>query len=156
MLDVMRCKFLAAIPKLAFLDIERSRPLFEAPGLSRRAACADMRPALRRTLACVLALAGVGTGLGAAAPPAAAAPAFDVAYRAWEVVTGIAWHAREPALAGDCGKTFQAVAVPALRRQSKAQQDAAAVACHQRARALCASRSPAPTPDIARKCEEFR
>jgi hypothetical protein len=156
MLDVMRCKFLAAISRLAFLAIERSRPLFGAPGLSRRAACPDMHPALRRTLACVLALAGTGTGLGAAAQPAAAAPAFDVAYRAWEVVTGIARHDRDPALAGDCGKTFQAFAVPALRRQSKAQQDAAAVACHQQARALCASRSPAPTPDIASKCEEFR
>ena len=106
----------------------------------------------RRAPACLLALASVH----ASAQAVAAAPPFDAAYRAWDVVSGIARHERDPALRGVCGQTFQVAAVPALRRQTKAQQDAAAAACHQQARALCASRAAARTAAIAGKCEEFR
>lgn len=105
-------------------------------------------------LAWLLVLAAAGAVWPVGAQPPAAVPPFDVAYRAWELVGDIARRDREPALAGECGRSFQAAAVPALRRQTKAQQDAAAVACQQQARTLCAERG-GRTPDTATRCREF-
>ncbi|MDB5914331.1 MAG: hypothetical protein JWP22_3006 [Ramlibacter sp.] len=87
---------------------------------------------------------------------AAAAPAFDVAYRAWDVVTDVARHNGDPRISGDCGKTFRPFVTPALRRQSKQEQETAAVACHETARAVCADRGLRRTAEMAAKCEEFR
>lgn len=83
-------------------------------------------------------------------------PAFDVAYRAWELVTAVARHHRDPSIAGECGRTFQPFVVPALRRQTKQEQAAAAIACQAQARALCASDRVPRTADFGKKCEEFR
>lgn len=93
--------------------------------------------------------------LGVPAQPVGA-PDFEQAYRAWEVVTAMARHHRDPALGGACASTFRAVAVPALRRQTPQEQAAAAGACQQQARALCANRGLARTPDVAAKCADLR
>ena len=92
----------------------------------------------------------------AAAPVAAVAPAFDVAYRAWDVVTDIARHNRAPDVSGECGRTFRPFVIPGLRRQTAQEQDVAAAACYETARSVCASRTLQRTPEMARKCEEFR
>ena len=93
---------------------------------------------------------------GVAAQPAPAAPAFDVAYRAWDVVTDIARHNRAPEISGECGKTFRPFVIPGLRRQTRQEQDLAAAACHDTARSVCANARLQRTPEMARKCEEFR
>lgn len=103
-----------------------------------------------------IALAALCASFHAAAQPAAAAPDFALGYRAWNLVTEFARHNRNPALSGECGSTFRAVAVPALRRQTKQEQDAASAVCYQRARELCANPALARTPDIATKCGDFR
>lgn len=92
----------------------------------------------------------------AAAHAAAPAPPFDVAYRAWEVVTGMARHNRDPALQGECGRTFRPFVIPGLKRQTKQDEDTAAAACVEAARSLCADRRLQRTADTAKKCEEFR
>lgn len=92
-------------------------------------------------------------GATQAAPPA---PPFDVAFRAWEIVTQLARSSGDAAVSGTCGKTFQASAVPALRRQTRQEQDAAAVACVQAARAACTSATLRRPPDIEKQCGEFR
>lgn len=104
---------------------------------------------------CVLAALSVAWAPAGLAAPADV-PAFDVAYRAWDVVGDVARQRGDPSLRGECGRTFQAAAVPALRRQAKPERDAAAVACVQQARALCANAAAARPPETARKCEEFR
>jgi hypothetical protein len=93
---------------------------------------------------------------GAAAQPAAPAPAFDVAYRAWDVVTDIGRHNRASDISGDCGKTFRPFVVPGLRRQTREEQDVAAAACYATARSVCANLRLQRTAEMARKCEEFR
>jgi hypothetical protein len=93
---------------------------------------------------------------GACAEPAAPAPAFDVAYRAWDAVTDIARHNRDPGLSGECGKTFRPFVIPGLKRQTRQEQDLAAAACHAAARSVCANGRLQRTPEMARKCEEFR
>lgn len=93
---------------------------------------------------------------GVAAQAAAAAPAFDVAYRAWDVVTDLARHNRAPEISGECGKTFRPFVIPGLRRQTPQQQDVAAAACYETARFVCANRGLQRTPNMAKKCEEFR
>lgn len=92
----------------------------------------------------------------AAAHAASPAPAFDVAYRAWDVVNDFARHHRDPRLAGECGKTFRPFVIPGLKRQTKQDEEIAATACHDAARALCANARLQRTADMARKCEEFR
>ncbi|HEY8355890.1 MAG TPA: hypothetical protein VIL30_00405 [Ramlibacter sp.] len=92
------------------------------------------------------------TGVAAAQP----APAFDVAYRAWDAVTDIARHNRSPAISGECGKTFRPFVVPGLRAQPRNEQDRAALACHAAARSVCADGALQRTPEMAKKCEEFR
>ena len=83
-------------------------------------------------------------------------PSFEVAYRAWDVVTEIARHNRDPNIAGECGKTFRPFVIPGLKPQTKQDQDLAAGACHQAARSVCANGRLQRTADMARKCEEFR
>lgn len=101
-------------------------------------------------------LAGLVAVVGPLALAQPAAPAFDVAYRAWEVVTGIARHNGDPGLAGECGKTFRPFVIPGLKRQTKQEEDIAATACHAAARSACSDGRLRRTPELARKCEEFR
>lgn len=85
-----------------------------------------------------------------------AAPPFDVAYRAWDAVTDIAKHNGDPALAGECGKTFRPFVIPGLKRQTPQEQDVAATACEAAARAVCANEKLRKTPETIGKCREFR
>jgi hypothetical protein len=89
------------------------------------------------------------------AQAAAPAPPFDVAYRGWEIVTELSRHNHKPELAGQCGKTFQPFVVPALRRQTREEQDAAAIACVSAAREACAAANLQRTPEITARCREF-
>jgi hypothetical protein len=90
------------------------------------------------------------------APSADAAPPFDTAYRAWDVVTDLARRHRQPAISGECGKTFRPFVVPGLRGQSKQEQDRAAVACVGAARMACADAALRLDASIAERCREFR
>jgi hypothetical protein len=95
-------------------------------------------------------------GAAAAAQTASPAPPFDVAYRAWDAVTDIARHNHDPRIGGECGKSFRPFVIPGLKRQSVQEQDVAATACFAAARSVCANRGLQRTPDMAKKCEEFR
>ncbi|HSV83845.1 MAG TPA: hypothetical protein VLK85_32000 [Ramlibacter sp.] len=90
---------------------------------------------------------------GVAAQPA---PDFAVAYRAWDAVTDIARHNRDPNISGECGKTFRPFVIPGLKAQTRQEQDLAAAACLHTARSVCANARLQRTADMARKCEEFR
>lgn len=103
-----------------------------------------------------LAAAAMLILLAPSAQSGSPAPPFDVAYRAWDVVTELARRNGDPAISGTCAKTFQAVAVPALRRQTRQQQDVAAAACVAAARAACLNSNLKTTAETARKCQEFR
>lgn len=94
--------------------------------------------------------------LAQAAHAQTAVPEFDVAYRAWDAVTELARQQRDPSLSGECGKTFRPFVIPGLRRQTKQEQDVAAIACVRAARAACTQLRRQATGDLARKCEEFR
>ncbi|RYZ00912.1 MAG: hypothetical protein EOO24_15930 [Comamonadaceae bacterium] len=109
----------------------------------------------RRAPALAAALLAVGGAIAQPAAPAPA-PAFDVAYRAWEIVTGLARENRAPALAGDCAKTFRPFVIPGLKRQTRQEEDVAAGACVAAARSACANGSLRRSADIAKLCEEFR
>lgn len=107
--------------------------------------------AFPRAAAVVLAL--LPAGVPAFAQPA---PAFDVAYRAWDIVTDLAKQRHDPAIGGECAKTFRPFVIPGLKQQAKADQDVSARACVAAAKAACTDARLARPPDIARKCEEFR
>lgn len=107
---------------------------------------------LCRSLSCVVALL-CGPVL---AQPAAPAPAFDVAYRAWEIVTELARQNRDPGISGECGRTFRPFVIPGLKMQSKQDQDRAATACYEAARSACANARLQRGQEVARKCGEFR
>ena len=107
----------------------------------------------RRTAAAILAAVLCH---GVAAQPVAPVPEFDVAYRAWDAVTDIARHNRDPGLSGECGRTFRPFVIPGLRRQTRQEQDVAAAACYAAARSACANARLQRTAEMARKCEEFR
>ena len=94
--------------------------------------------------------------LAPAASSAAPAPPFDVAYRAWDVVTDIARNNSAPTVSGECGKTFRPFVIPGLRRQTRQEQDIAAAACVEAARSACATSKLRRSAEAARKCEEFR
>ncbi|RYY93923.1 MAG: hypothetical protein EOO24_25795 [Comamonadaceae bacterium] len=100
----------------------------------------------------LVAVAGHDAGAQVAAP----APAFDVAYRAWDVVTDIARHNRSPGLAGECAATFRPFVIPGLKRQTPQEQDVAATACVAAARSACADGRLQRTGAMAAACEEFR
>ena len=107
---------------------------------------------MRSRFAAVAVLAAL-LGHGAAAQNA---PPFDVAYRAWDAVTDIARHNRAPDIGGECAKTFRPFVTPALRRQTREEQDLAATACVAAARSACANARLERTADMARKCDEFK
>jgi hypothetical protein len=89
------------------------------------------------------------------AQPAASAPPFEVAYRAWEVVTELARNNGDPTISGECGRTFRPFVIPGLRRQTRQEEDVAAAACVESARIACRSTKLRSSADTARKCEEF-
>lgn len=93
--------------------------------------------------------------LPAAAQPAAAVP-FDVAYRAWDVVTDIARHNHASETSGDCGKQFRPFVIPGLHPQNRTEQAAIAQECVRIARSLCANLALERTREMERKCAEFR
>lgn len=101
-------------------------------------------------------VAGAILLLAQAARPASPAPPFDVAYRAWEVVTELARLNGNPNISGECGKTFRPFVSPGLRMQSRQEQQVAATACHDAARSACADRKLRTSVEIGKKCEEFR
>ncbi|MCG2595438.1 hypothetical protein LZ009_21890 [Ramlibacter sp. XY19] len=103
-----------------------------------------MRAAFALVVACVATMAH------------AEAPSFEVAYRAWDLVTELARTQRNPAISGECGKSFRPFVIPGLKRQSKEDEAVAAKACYDAARAACANPAFQRTPEFARKCEEFR
>jgi hypothetical protein len=100
----------------------------------------------------IAAAAALALGALAAAP----APPFDVAYRAWDAVTEIARHNADKRISGECGTSFRPFVTPALRRQTKEQEEAASAACVEAARSACANPRLAKPVDIAKKCQEFR
>jgi hypothetical protein len=87
---------------------------------------------------------------------AAPAPAFDVAYRAWDVVTELARHNGNANISGECGRTFRPFVIPGLRRQTREEEDVAASACFEAARTACANGKLRKSAETAKKCEEFR
>lgn len=87
---------------------------------------------------------------------AAPAPPFDVAYRAWEIVTELARHNGDPAIGGECVKTFRPFVIPALRKQTRQEQDVAASACFEAARAACTNARLRRPAAVEGKCGEFR
>ncbi|HET8747159.1 MAG TPA: hypothetical protein VFM98_16290 [Ramlibacter sp.] len=91
-----------------------------------------------------------------AAHSASPVPPFDVAYRAWEIVTELARQHRDPAISGECARTFRPFVIPALRRQTRQEQDTAAQACVTAARSACASSTLRRSEETGRKCEEFK
>ena len=90
------------------------------------------------------------------AQSASPAPPFDVAYRAWDVVTELARQYGDASISGECGKTFRPFVIPGLRRQSKQEQDLAATACFEAARSACINTRLVTSAETAKKCEEFR
>ncbi len=89
---------------------------------------------------------------GSATPP----PSFEVAYRAWDVVTELARNNGDPAISGECGRTFRPFVIPGLRRQTRPEEGVAAAACVEAARAACANTGLRKSAEIAKKCKEFR
>jgi len=87
---------------------------------------------------------------------ASPAPPFEVAYRAWEIVTELARENGGPAFSGECGRTFRPFVIPALRRQTRQEQDVAATACFEAARAACTNARLRRSAEIEGKCGEFR
>ena len=90
------------------------------------------------------------------APAPVPVPPFDVAYRAWEIVTQLARTRGEPGLSGECGRTFRPFVIPGLRRQSRQEEDVAASTCVQAARLACGNPRLPIAADLAHKCAEFR
>lgn len=91
-----------------------------------------------------------------AQPATAPAPAFEVAYRAWDIATDIARHNGNADISGDCGKTFRPFVIPGLRRQTRPEQDQAATACLAAARSVCSNPKLERTAEMEKKCGEFR
>ncbi|MBA2961715.1 MULTISPECIES: hypothetical protein [Ramlibacter] len=91
-----------------------------------------------------------------AQPTVPAPPPFDVAYRAWDVLMESARHNGDATIGGECGKTFRPFVIPGLRRQTRQEEDAAAVECVRSARAVCTNTRLKRSAETARKCEEFR
>jgi hypothetical protein len=107
-----------------------------------------------RSSSCAAAamLLAFAPGARAASPP----PSFEVAYRAWDVVTELARGNGDPAVSGECGKTFRPFVIPGLRRQTRPEEGVAAAACVEAARTACANTALRRSAETAKKCEEFR
>jgi hypothetical protein len=101
------------------------------------------------------AVAATLVAMPAAAQQPSSAPPFDVAYRAWDIVTGLSRQNRDPAIGGECAKTFRPFVIPGLKPQSRADQDVSATACVAAAKSACANKAWKRDADIAKKCEEF-
>lgn len=84
------------------------------------------------------------------------APPFEVAYRAWDVVTELARSNGDAGISGECGKTFRPFVIPGLRRQTRQEQDVAAAACFSAARAACMNGKLRISAETGKKCEEFK
>lgn len=111
---------------------------------------------LRSSSSAVVAMVLAQSSIAQPATTVAPAPAFEVAYRAWDVVTELARVHGDPAIGGECGKTFRPFVIPGLRRQTKPEEDVSAAACVKAARAACANSGLRKSAEIAKKCEEFR
>ena len=94
--------------------------------------------------------------LAPGAQSAPSAPPFEVAYRAWDVVTDLAKNNGDPNISGECGRAFRPFVIPGLRRQTNQEQDVAAAACVQAARSACMNGKLRRSAEMATKCEEFR
>lgn len=110
-------------------------------------------PALLSPLALALAMASLPV---AAQPVPSPAPPFDVAYRSWDVVTEMAKQNRDPAIGGECAKTFRPFVIPGLKPQSRQDQDVSARACVAAATAACANNALKRDAQVAKNCAEFR
>ena len=91
-----------------------------------------------------------------AAQSASPEPSFEVGYRAWEVVTELARSNADPAISGECGRTFRPFVIPGLRRQTRQEEQLAAAACQDAARSACANTKLRKPAETVKKCEEFR
>jgi len=111
-----------------------------------------MKAPCYRAAAAVAVILVLTPGAQSASP----APPFDVAYRAWDVVTELARHNRDPKTSGECGKTFRPFVIPGLRRQTRQEQDVAAAACLEAARSACMNNKLRTSAETTTKCEEFR
>ena len=157
---------LAALPVSNFIPLPWPCPFLAVS--SARAACQEaihgldsMSPQLANTQMkdpgyMNAAAAAVILALAPGARSASPAPPFEVAYRAWDVVTDLARHNRDPNISGECGKTFRPFVVPGLRGQTKQEQDVAAVACLEAARSACMNIRLRMSADTAKRCDEFR
>ena len=105
---------------------------------------------------CSPAVVAVILAYAPGARSATAPPSFEVAYRAWDVVTELARGNGDPNVSGECGKTFRPFVIPGLRRQTKPEEGVAAAACVEAARAACANTGLRRSAETAKKCEEFR
>ncbi|GAB3657905.1 hypothetical protein [Ramlibacter alkalitolerans] len=111
-----------------------------------------MKAACRRAAAAFAVALVLSPGARCESP----APPFDVAYRAWNVVTDLARDNRDPKISGQCGKTFRPFVIPGLRRQTRQEEDVAAAECVQAARSACSNGKLQTSAETAKMCEEFR
>ena len=109
-----------------------------------------MSPHLRTAVAVVAVI------LAHAAAAQPAAPPFDVAYRAWDVLTEIARVNGDPGISGECGKTFRPFVIPGLRRQTRQEEDAAARVCVDAARTACMDTRLRSSAETVKKCVDLR
>lgn len=110
-------------------------------------------PCPRASRLLLLALAAILVPMAATAQQA---PAFDVAYRAWDVVTDLSKQNRDPSIGGECARTFRPFVIPGLKPQSRADQDVSATACVVAAKAACANKALKRDAESEKKCGEFR
>jgi hypothetical protein len=111
-----------------------------------------MKNASYRSVAVITAVLLLPTG----ALSASSVPPFEVAYRAWELVTQLARRNADPGIGGQCARTFRPFVSAGLRMQTRQEQDIAAVSCLEAARSACASSKLRAAAETAKKCEEFR
>lgn len=84
------------------------------------------------------------------------APSFEGGYRAWDVVTDLARINHDPAISGDCGRTFRPYVIPGLRRQTRQEEDAAAATCVAAARSACTNSKLRMSAQTMKNCEQFK
>ena len=114
-----------------------------------------MKLDLLRSLAKAAALA-MAVAHATAAQSAPPDTSFEVGYRAWDIVTELARSNADPAISGECGKTFRPFVIPGLRRQTRQEEQLASTACREAARSACANDKLRKSGEMVKKCEEFR